>query len=100
MLQKIRLQARGGVHKIPYVPDSAAYEAARTAGELTVGMDIVYKTYIVQILEDYSMFIVDSIQKYMPVMNMGDVPVGGNWSFTVNGVPVDPAQFMNGGGNQ
>lgn len=106
MLQKIQLQTRDGIREYKFVPSAAALTAAAGAGEISVGEDIVYREYIVMVLEDYELLILDRI--LAPVMNMGPEfvpPMGGwntapdgmQWSFTVNGQPVDPAQFMNRG---
>ena len=99
MLQKIKLQTRDGIREYKFVPSAAALTAAAGAGEISVGEDIVYREYIVMVLEDYELLILDRIPA--PVMNMGPefVPPMGNvqYSFTVNGQPVDPAQFMNRG---
>ena len=114
MLTKVRIQTRDGVRELPFVPSAAALKAAADAGEVAVGDDIVYREWLVWLLEDYNMLILERLQVPNPVFGGGAgpeyaPPMGDAWrmftpnmgnaqfSFTVNGVPVDPSQFMNGG---
>ncbi len=103
MLQTIRLQTLDGIREYPILPSAAALQAAADAGEISVGDEIVYREFIVLVLEDYELLILDRIPAQ--VMNMGPefVPPMGdgvNMQFFVNGQPVDPAQFMNRGAAQ
>ena len=93
MLQKVKLNTPDGIKDYPFVPDSVSYEAALASGEITEGMDIVYRSFLVHIIHDSEMLVLTQIAQF--VQN----PMGGmqGWTFTVNGVPVDPDQFMNGG---
>ena len=50
MLQKVKLNTPDGIKDYPFVPDSVSYEAALASGEITEGMDIVYR--IVSIYRD------------------------------------------------
>jgi len=100
MLQKITLQTRDGIREYPLLPSAAALQAAADAGEISVWDEIVYREFIVLVLEDFELLILDRMPA--PVMNMGPefVPPmgdGANFQFFVNGQPVDPAQFMNRG---
>jgi len=93
MLQTVQLQTPDGVQAYPFIPNSLEYEAAVAAGEITEGMDIVYRNYLVHIIHDSEMLVLTQIAQF--VQN----PMGGmqGWTFTVNGIPVDPNQFMDGG---
>ena len=93
MLQTVQIQTPDGIQTYPFIPNSLEYEAALAAGEIKEGMDIVYRSFLVHIIHDSEMLVLTRIAQF--VQN----PMGGmqGWTFTVNGVPVDPAQFMNGG---
>lgn len=102
MIKMIRLQTPDGVREYAAFESDAEYRDAFLGGEIHVGDDVIYKNYLVWVLEDGYMLVLDQIQsapQFVP--NMGGMPdMGGNWSFTINGQPVDPAQmeqFMRGG---
>lgn len=114
MLQRIKLQTPDGIREYALVPGSDAYDAARGAGEIHIGDEIVYRNYLVVIVDDFEMLVMERIQMGDPVFGGGMAgpefapPVGGwsaspdgmQWHFTVNGQPVTPeqaAQFMGGG---
>jgi len=99
MLQKIRLNTPEGIEEYPFVPDSISYEAAVAAGEITEGMDIVYRSFLVHIIHDNEMLVLTRIAPMNVAPEFPNGPAGGmeHWTFTVNGIPVDPSQFMNGG---
>ena len=86
MLQKVQLQTPEGMIEYPFVPDSRAYDEAVAAGEITVGMDIVYRSFLVHIVTDFAMLILTPIA---PPMGAG-MP---GWSFQINGIPVDFQTF-------
>ena len=83
MVQRICVQTREGPREFKFFGDSAALTAARNTGEIAVGEEVIYRSHIVFVLDDYNLLI---LEQFMPT------PQG--FSFTVNGVPVDPAQFM------
>ncbi len=98
MLQTIRLQTLDGIREYPILPSAAALQAAADAGEISVGDEIVYREFIVLVLEDFELLVLDDLRNVMPVM--GPMGNGVNMQFFVNGQPVDPAQFMNRGAAQ
>ena len=110
MVAKIRLQTADGVREYKFVPHAAALQAAADAGEVGPGEEIIYREYLVLVLGDGEMLILDRVQMAAPVFGGPEFapPVGGwsaspegmQWHFTVNGQPVTPeqaAQFMGGG---
>lgn len=97
-MQKIKLQTPEGVREFLLISGTAEYDAAREAGEIHVGDDIVYKNYLVWIIDNFEMLILDMLQG-IPQFDPG-MPDMGNWSFTINGQPITPEQFsaaMGGG---
>lgn len=122
MLQRIKLQTPDGIREYVLVPGSDAYDAARGAGEIHIGDEIVYRNYLVAIMDDFEMLVLERIQMGDPVFGGGMGPQfapppggfatgsfgdragwntdGANWSFTINGVPLTPEQmeqFAGGG---
>lgn len=107
MVAKIRLQTADGVREYKFVPHAAALQAAADAGEVGPGEEIIYREYLVWVLGDSEMLILDRVQMAAPVFGGGMAgpefapPVDGmQWHFTVNGQPVTPEQaeqFMGGG---
>lgn len=87
-MQKIKLMTSEGAKEFWFIPDGAEYEAARVDGEIHIGDEIVYRNYLVIIIEDYEMLILERLQ---------GMPFGqnGSWSFTVS--PEQMAEFMRGG---
>lgn len=109
-MQKIQLQTPDGVREFLLISGTAEYDAAREAGEIAIGMDIVYKNYLVGIIDNFEMLILDVLQgipQFDPgIPNMGrftmEMPdmTNGHFSFTVNGRPVSQEEFeaaMGGG---
>ena len=99
MVQRIQLQTPEGMREFPYLPTAAALIAAADAGDIVVGQEVIYREYRVLVLEDFELLILDRVGGMVPpefVPPFGGVG-GADWKVTVNGVPVDPAQFMNGG---
>ena len=104
MLQKIKLQTPDGVREYKFLPDGGAYESAKASGEIAVGEEVIYRSFLVHILPGYEMLVLQQVN--IPIMHdTGGNPGGeawsfnpnmAGWSFTVNGVPVDPSQFMGG----
>ena len=117
-MQKIQVQTPEGVREYLFITGTAEYDAAREAGEIAIGMDIVYKNYLVGIIDNFEMLVLDMLSgvpqfdQGMPDMDgfSGGMPDMGNWqqapgmqwSFTINGQPVTPEQFnaAMGGGRQ
>ena len=114
-MQNIKLQTPEGIREYLFIPGTAEYDAAREAGEISVGMDIVYKNYLVGIIDGFAMLVlemirgipqfdpgmpnVDSFPGGVPNLEMPDM-TDGHFSFTVNGRPVSQEEFeaMMGGG--
>jgi len=100
MLPKIQIATPDGVGEYICVADGAVYEQAKTSGDISPGMDIVYRSFLVHILPDMSMLVLTRIQQMPPQFvnheNASGAPNAARWSFSVNGVPVDPEQFMGG----
>ena len=67
MVQKMQVQMPDGAQELVFIPDSVAYEAAMAAGEISAGMDIVYRGFIVHILPDFQMLVLTQL-----------FPLGGN----------------------
>lgn len=84
MIQKVRVQTASGVREYSFVPHSAALKAALDAGEVSVGEEIIYREWIAKVLDTDELVAFE--RAAMPM-----------FSFTVNGVPFDPAQFAGGG---
>lgn len=83
MLQRIKIETRDGVREYPFIPDAAAFKAAADAGEVKPGDDIVYRQWLVWVLDDVS---------YMLIMERLNIPVeffGGpqypHWEFHTGG---------------
>ena len=96
MVQTIQIRTQDGVREYKLLPSAAALQAAADAGEITVGEEVVYRTFIVLVLEDFELLILGNIPA--PVMDMGPEfvpPVGGMGN--VHWFTVDPSQFRNGG---
>ena len=101
MIQKMRVQTAKGICEYKFLPTAAALQAAADAGEVSTGEEIIYRNHIVLVLEDFNLLILEQINA-QPMFNMPPVPDGfgtngANWTFMVNGVQVDPSQFMHGG---
>lgn len=110
-MTKIQLQTPEGVREVKCITGSAEFDAARDAGEIAIGEEIVYKNKLVQIIDGYGMLLLDTVQgaPFMGGFTGGMPDMGGfsgihqdgaRWSFTVNGQPVNPEQmeeFMRGG---
>lgn len=101
MIQKVQIQTLDGVREYPFIPDAAAFKAAADAGEISVGDEIIYRQWVVLLLDDLEMLILT--QHGVPFMNpnTGGDTMGFGFGapdirMTVNGIPVDPAQFMKG----
>ena len=96
MMQKIRLQTPEGIRELPIARSSEEYETGKASGEIAVGMDIVYKNFLVRVIEDYEMLVLEGLRgvpQFNSCMPNGfnmDIPNGAQWSFTVNGQPVTP----------
>lgn len=111
MLQRIRLQTPDGIREYVLVPGTNEFDTAKAAGEIHIGDEIVYRNYLVAIIGDFEMLVLERIQMGDPVFGGGMEPQfappaggwstdGGNWSFTINGVPLTPEQmeqFAGGG---
>ena len=112
-MQNIKLQTPEGIREYLFIPGTAEYDAAREAGEISVGMDIVYKNYLVGIIDGFAMLVLemirgipqfdpgmpnmDSFSERVPnmdgfTMEMPDM-TNGHFSFTVNGRPVSQDEF-------
>jgi len=112
MVQRIQLQTPEGIREYLFIPGTAEYEAAREAGEIHVGDDIVYRNCLVEIIDGFAMLVLDvlrGVPQFDPGMpNMGgftmEMPdmTNGHFSFTVNGRPVSQEEFeaAMGGGRQ
>ena len=61
MVQKMQVQTPDGAQELIFIPDSVAYEAARAAGEIEVGMDIVYRGFLVHILPEFQMLVLSQM---------------------------------------
>ena len=116
MLQRVRLQTPDGIREYKFAQDSRAYDAAKEAGEIEIGEEMIYRSFLVHVLPDYVMLMLDKVgmpftgPEFVPNMGgfAGGVPDMGNWqsspdgthwSFTMNGQPVTPeqmAQMMGG----
>lgn len=86
MLQMVRIQTMDGVREFPFVPHAAALQAAAYANEIMVGQEFIYREYIVMMLAENELLVLDRIQ--MPVPPMGgwsQSPDGMQWSFTMGG---------------
>lgn len=93
MIQKIKLQTNGEVREYKFLPDAAAFQAAACTGEIAVREEVVYREFIVLVLEDFEMLILDRIGGIPQFFNQpfqGGAG-GADWKFTV-----DPSQFMKG----
>ena len=117
-MQKIRLPVSDGVKEFIWIPGDLEFESAKASGDIHIGDEIVYKNYVVGIIDNFEMLVLDTLQMVggfdpgMPDMDsfsaempdMGSwqqAPGGMQWSFTINGQPVSPDQFnaaMGGGG--
>lgn len=104
-MQKIHLQTPEGIREYLFIPGTAEYDAAREAGEIAVGDDIVYRNCLVEIIDGFAMLVLEMVQG-MPMYNPGmpdiEMPdmTNGHFSFTVNGRPVSQEEFeaaMGGG---
>lgn len=60
-VQRVMIRTPEGEREYKYIPDSDAYEAACSAGDISVGEDIVYREFIVHILPDYQMMLLTRI---------------------------------------
>ena len=110
MIQRIKLNMSDGIREYPYVPDSNVMKEARASGKVKVGDEIIYEDMIVEVMEEPQLLIIGWVKDQVPVFTADDIPhmqFGGmppemgnmanaSWSFTVNGVPVDPMTFMGG----
>lgn len=88
MLQRIQIQTRDGIREYPFVSSAAALKAAADSGEITVGQELIYREYIVLVLEDYELLILDTVRNIVPFPPMDS---DASFQFTAG-----PAQFMNG----
>ena len=78
----IKIQTPDGVSEYPYIRDSVEYEKALAAGEISEGMDIVYRNYLVHIIHDGEMLVLTPISQF--VQNpMDDMAM---WTFMNGGV--------------
>ena len=85
MLQTVQIPTPDGIKEYPFVGSSVEYESAVSSGEISEGMDIVYRHYLVHIIHDSEMLVLTKIVS----VGANDMPGSMAWSFTVNGVPVD-----------
>ena len=101
MIKRIQLQTPDGVREVKYITGSVEFDAARNAGEIAIGEEIIYKNSLVQIIDGFGMLLLDTIQCTPFTGGFSGIHQdGGQWSFTINGQPVDPTQmeeFMRGG---
>ena len=65
MLPKIKVQTPDGMEDYLFIADGAAFEAAKTAGEISPGMSVVYRGMIVYLLEDCCMLAIAQL----PIMS-------------------------------
>ena len=100
MSGKVKVATSEGTREYLSIQDSNEFDAAREAGEIVAGQEIIYRTYVVYVLEDYGMLILSRVhvmggpQFVSPTGGWQASPDGMQWSFTVNGQPADPSQFM------
>lgn len=117
MVAKIKLQTPDGIREYALVPGTNEFDSAKAAGEIHIGDEIVYRNFLVAIIEDFEMLVLERIKIGDPVFGGGMGPEfapppggfgdragwntdGANWSFTINGVPLTPEQmeqFAGGG---
>ena len=77
VLPRIKIQTPDGVKEYPVAENSVAFEAARDSGELTPGMEIIYRQFIVYLLADCQMLVLSQIAQMMPQ----------SFTFTMGGQP-------------
>jgi len=91
MAQKIQIQTPEGPREYIFLPDSAAYQAALNAGEIVVGQEVIYRQYIVWVLEDFLMLVLDQVTPAgfgFPPNGAGQwtsANGGQTWTFTMGG---------------
>lgn len=59
----IKIQTPDGVSEYTYIRDSVEYEKALAAGEISEGMDIVYRSFLVHIIHDGEMLVLTPISQ-------------------------------------
>ena len=69
----IKIQTPDGVSEYTYIRDSVEYEKALAAGEISEGMDIVYRNFLVHIIHDGEMLVLTPISQFVqnPMDGMG-----------------------------
>jgi hypothetical protein len=69
MLPKIKIQTPDGVKSFLFAQNSVAYEQGIADGEITEGMDIVYRNYMVHVLSDMTMLMLIELLPPAPQIN-------------------------------
>ena len=61
IIQKIMLHTNEGAREYKILPTAAAFQAAADAEEIAVGEEVIYREYLVLVIEDFNMVILSYI---------------------------------------
>lgn len=85
MTNRIDIMTSDGPKNYLFIKDSSEYQQALDSGEIVPGMELVYREYLVYVLDDNNMGIIETVLPQIQQTMFGCNPMNTVWEFTANG---------------